>query len=116
MGNRGIIKKWCYQAFEENANILCDDLAADWRLVCKISENAAAVCGGFLETMTLPVASMASKREKDLRNHFLRLFKACPIPENELFFNLGLFINRQSLSRIILCTNFTGRFSMFMEW
>lgn len=54
-----------------------------------------------MNDVTLPVASMASEKEKDLRGEFFRLFKACPIPENELFFNLGLFLNRQSLSRIL---------------
>jgi hypothetical protein len=54
-----------------------------------------------VEKMPLAIASMASEREKDLRRDFMTLFKNCPIPEGELFFNLGLFLNRQSLSRII---------------
>ena len=35
------------------------------------------------------------------REEFLKLFKECPIPENELLQNLGLFLPRQHLSRII---------------
>lgn len=43
----------------------------------------------------------ASANEKSLRKKFLKLFKNCPIPENEVLFNLGLFIKRQSLSSIL---------------
>jgi hypothetical protein len=35
------------------------------------------------------------------RNEFLKLFKACPIPEGELLSNLGLFIRRQDLTHIL---------------
>jgi hypothetical protein len=44
----------------------------------------------------------ASQREISLRNDFFRLFKQCPIPENEMLSTLGLFLNRQTLSRILV--------------
>ena len=43
----------------------------------------------------------SSSQESISREEFLNLFKQCPIPENELLQNLGLFIKRQDLSRII---------------
>ncbi|MBK8416993.1 MAG: hypothetical protein IPL22_22240 [Bacteroidetes bacterium] len=42
-----------------------------------------------------------SNREISQREHFLQLFKQTPIPEEEIQLNLGLYINRQNLSRII---------------
>ena len=45
--------------------------------------------------------SSANSQESDSRKKLLNLFKQCPIPENELLQNLGLFIKRQDLSRII---------------
>ena len=43
----------------------------------------------------------SSEKEKLYRNKFFDLFKNCPLPDNELLLNLGLFINRQTLSRIL---------------
>jgi len=42
-----------------------------------------------------------SAKERALRKNFLNLFRDCPIPENELLINLGLFIKRQDLTRIL---------------
>jgi hypothetical protein len=41
--------------------------------------------------------------DKDITNRkkIYDLYKQCPIPENEVMRNLGLFINRQSMSRIM---------------
>jgi hypothetical protein len=39
--------------------------------------------------------------EKTARHDFLRLFKNCPIPDNELLSNLGLFLNSKNLARIL---------------
>lgn len=39
--------------------------------------------------------------EKSNRERFYDIFTKCPIPANEMLSNLGLFINRQSLSRIL---------------
>ncbi|MBF2053173.1 MAG: crotonobetainyl-CoA--carnitine CoA-transferase [Candidatus Sericytochromatia bacterium] len=47
------------------------------------------------------VLSNAHEKEQLMREGFVQLFKACPIPENELMMNLGLFLNRQALSRIL---------------
>ena len=42
-----------------------------------------------------------SKAERSIRDEFLELFENCPIPKDELLLNLGLFIKRQDLSRIL---------------
>ena len=47
------------------------------------------------------VKSNSSEKEIDFRKEFFKQFKACPIPEDELLGNLGLFLNRQTLSRIL---------------
>jgi hypothetical protein len=47
------------------------------------------------------VAVGSNNDEIDLRSNFFNQFKKCPIPDNEILQNLGLFINRQSLSRIL---------------
>src|SRR4051812_31941014 len=41
-----------------------------------------------------------SDKEINQREHFLQLFKNSPIPDEEIQLNLGLYINRQNLSRI----------------
>lgn len=43
----------------------------------------------------------SSTVERSLRERFFKLFKECPIPENELLENLELFIKRQDFSRIL---------------
>jgi hypothetical protein len=45
--------------------------------------------------------SVSAAREKTARQQFFELFERCPIPDNELLGNLGLFINRQALSRML---------------
>ena len=47
------------------------------------------------------VASGSTAEEEARRGRFLQLFKRCPIPDAELLQNLGLFINRQALARIL---------------
>lgn len=47
------------------------------------------------------VADNASPREQAGRRDFVQLFRECPIPDSELLANLGLFLNRQALSRIL---------------
>lgn len=39
--------------------------------------------------------------EIDFRKEFYELYRNCPIPQDEVMRNLGLFISRQSLSRIM---------------
>ena len=43
----------------------------------------------------------ASESEVKLRDQFFELFRKCPIPNNELLRNLGLFMNGPSLSRLL---------------
>lgn len=43
----------------------------------------------------------SSPNEKSLREKFFKIFRDCPIPNNELLSNLGLFIKRQDLTRIL---------------
>jgi hypothetical protein len=43
----------------------------------------------------------SSDKELDLRRRFVEDFKKCPIPAGEMLANLGLFLNRQTLSRIL---------------
>jgi hypothetical protein len=47
------------------------------------------------------VVMQSSPRELAVRERLYGLFEECPIPKNELFTNLGLFLSRQSLSRIL---------------
>lgn len=47
------------------------------------------------------VKSNSAQAEISKRDVFFQQFKECPIPQNELLTNLGLFMNRQSLSRVI---------------
>jgi hypothetical protein len=42
-----------------------------------------------------------SEREQELRRSFLEVFRRAPIPDDELLPQLGLFLNRQTLSRIL---------------
>ncbi|MTV49688.1 crotonobetainyl-CoA--carnitine CoA-transferase [Heliobacillus mobilis] len=44
----------------------------------------------------------SSKDDRALRRRFFELYKDCPIPEDEVLSNLGLFIARQKLARIML--------------
>lgn len=43
----------------------------------------------------------SNNKELERREVFLQNFKECPIPDNEILSNLGLFTNRQSLSRVL---------------
>jgi len=42
-----------------------------------------------------------SQNEQIMRKEFLNLFKKCPIPDDEIMSNLGLFLNSKLLSRIL---------------
>jgi hypothetical protein len=45
--------------------------------------------------------SYSSPEEKDARSALLGNFRECPIPDDEIMSNLGLFINSKNLSRIM---------------
>lgn len=47
------------------------------------------------------ISSFSSAEERADRSAFAELFQACPIPRDELLPNLGLFVKRQEISRII---------------
>ena len=49
----------------------------------------------------LRTKSNSSSQEAATREGFIADFQSCPIPSNELLAQLGLFLNRQSLSRIM---------------
>jgi len=49
----------------------------------------------------MKIHETTSENEKNIRKKFLDDFKETPIPDNEILDNLGLFINRQNLSRIL---------------
>jgi Macrocin-O-methyltransferase (TylF) len=53
------------------------------------------------EAPKLRVARAVSEREQKLRRDFVELFKRTPIPDDELLAQLGLYLNRQTLSRIL---------------
>lgn len=54
-----------------------------------------------MKKQDIKTRTQASDKELSLREEFFNLFKSCPIPENELLSNMGLFLNRQTLSRIL---------------
>jgi hypothetical protein len=49
----------------------------------------------------LRTKSNSSSDELSMRAGFYQLYDSCPIPSNEVLTQLGLFLNRQSLSRIM---------------
>ncbi len=42
-----------------------------------------------------------SKEEKKIRDDFVRIFKTCPIPDDDILQNLGLFLSSKNLARIL---------------
>ena len=42
-----------------------------------------------------------SKKEEGIRDDFVKLFKESPLPDNEILSNLGLYMNRKALSRVL---------------
>ncbi|WP_347451174.1 hypothetical protein [Acetoanaerobium noterae] len=50
---------------------------------------------------TIKVTGNSHEQEIVNRNNFYNLFKNSPIPQNEILQNLGLYMNRQALSRIL---------------
>ena len=51
--------------------------------------------------MTTDILIYESLEEKKVRNSLYELFKTCPIPEDQVLSNLGLFLNSKNLSRIL---------------
>lgn len=58
--------------------------------------------GGFsMETQQHKAIVLSSSQEKDVNQEFVDLFKAQPLPDDEIMSNLGLFLSSKSLSRIL---------------
>ncbi len=49
----------------------------------------------------IKIIGNSSTSDKDRRANFFNLYKNSPLPENEILTNLGLYLNRQTLSRIL---------------
>ena len=49
----------------------------------------------------LGIKTYDSSEEKLIRQQFIEHFKKCPIPDNQILSNLGLFLNSKNLSRIL---------------
>lgn len=47
------------------------------------------------------IITWGDAKEKDRRNEFLDLFRQWPIPANEFFLNLGMFLTPATLSRVL---------------
>jgi hypothetical protein len=55
----------------------------------------------MINAQRIATRSSSSPSENILRDQFVDLFKQCPIPDNEVLSNLGLFLKRQNLSKIL---------------
>jgi len=53
-----------------------------------------------MSTRAIKILNHSSEQEHSYRNRFVELFKDCPIPITSCL-NLGLFMNRQTLSRML---------------
>jgi hypothetical protein len=58
---------------------------------------------------SIKVLSGSTNAEVDNRNSLVKLLKETPIPDQELLSNLGLFLNRQTLSRIFFMNDLYKR-------
>lgn len=57
--------------------------------------------GGNVKKSQFRIKNYESTEEKMIREQFAEHFKKCPIPGDQLFSNLGLFLNSKNLSRIL---------------
>jgi len=55
----------------------------------------------MLESKRMATRNQTTQTEKDNFNDFIELYEKCPIPINEKIMNLGLFLPRHLLSRIM---------------
>lgn len=51
--------------------------------------------------MDIKISHHASEKQLSLRERFLQLYKKCPIPDHEILSNLGLFLRRPVISKIL---------------
>ena len=54
-----------------------------------------------MKNKDIKIINRSTTNELSFREKFFKLFKDCPIPDNELLPNLGLFIKRQDMARIL---------------
>jgi len=57
--------------------------------------------GEKMEEQHFKTIESQSPTESSVRDSFFEIFRNCPIPEDELLSNVGLFIKRQDLSKIL---------------
>ena len=55
-----------------------------------------------MDDLTSSIITFGDSTERHRRKRFLDLFRNCPIPDDEILMNLGLFLTPQTLSRILL--------------
>ncbi len=51
--------------------------------------------------MNIKTKTIASEQEKEKRENFLKKYNTNPLPKNEILSNVGLFLKRQDLSKIL---------------
>lgn len=51
--------------------------------------------------MEIKIKTLASEKEKERRENFYRHYLDCPIPSNERLSNIGLFVKRQDLTKML---------------
>ena len=54
-----------------------------------------------MSKITVGVKSYSNKKELSIREEMFEHFKNCPIPDDQILSNMGLFINSKDLSRIL---------------
>ena len=47
------------------------------------------------------IKAYTNQEEKDFRKNLIKLLKSCPIPEDQILSNLGLYLTSKDLSRIL---------------
>jgi hypothetical protein len=55
----------------------------------------------MIETPVSNIVTFGDHNEKTRRRDFIDLFRSCPIPDDELLLNMGLFLTPQTLSRVL---------------
>jgi len=53
------------------------------------------------ESQSISIVTYGDAQEPDRRGRLVELLRNCPIPDNELLLNMGLFLTSQTLSRLL---------------
>jgi hypothetical protein len=56
------------------------------------------------------ISTRSSVQEQESRNNFYNLYKKNPLPENEVLANIGLFLKRQELTKLLFFNEVYSRF------